>query len=235
MRGIYTAIYPLALRLLWVYRWLIVDDKVCTMLKGSRIDNEVLLNAGLDLMRQNGKPLTKLPSRSRSKLYALPNGETVRARTCNDHILIVVADKPSSDAKLNIEGTDWLLVVMPEVERTPGKLVAYLVPTVEAAASARRTHQDWLDTNPNTKNGNTTWNLWFSPDGPAKANDFAAKWATYRLEGESTTDSAGARTESEAAGTGGNIKAEVEAARDRIAKAAGVTAEAVRISIDFGV
>ena len=58
------------------------------MVKEDRIDNEVLLRAGLELMRLNSKPLTKLPSKGRSMLFELSNGETVRARTCNDHILI---------------------------------------------------------------------------------------------------------------------------------------------------
>jgi len=153
------------------------------MPKGPRIDNDLLLQAGLDLMKRNSKPLTKCSSAGRSMMYVLENGETVRARTCNDHILIVLSDKPSGDAKLNIEGTDWLLIVMPEIERTPGKVIAYLVPTKVAADAARQTHSDWLATSPNTKGGNTTWNLWFREDGPPKANDFARKWSAYRLEG----------------------------------------------------
>jgi hypothetical protein len=199
------------------------------MPKSPRIDNGALLTAGLELMRQNGKPLSKLQSSGRSMLYAISGGETVRVRTCNDHLLIVLADRPTEDAKLNIEGTDWLLIVMPEIERTPGRMFAYLVPTKVAVDAARRTHQEWLGTNPNTKGGNTTWNLWFDQDGPAKANDFAAKWSKYRLEGEATQP-AGLGETSEP----GNIKAEVEAARQRISRAAGVSPAAVRITVDFG-
>lgn len=40
----------------------------------------------------------------------------------NDHILIVLADRPGGDAKLNVEGTDLLLIIMPEIERTPGSV-----------------------------------------------------------------------------------------------------------------
>src|SRR5260370_41034626 len=119
------------------------------------VDNDALLAAGLDLMRKNGKPLTKILGTGRSMRYTLANGETVRVRTCNDAILIVLADKPSgSDAKLNIEGTDWLLVVMPEVERTPGNIRAYLVPSSVAVEATRRSHDRWLNSNPNTKGGN---------------------------------------------------------------------------------
>src|SRR6267142_101746 len=190
------------------------------MPKSPRIDNEVLMEAGLELMHQNGKPLTKLQSPGRSMLYSLPGGETVRIRTCNDHILIVLAKHPTADAKLNIEGTDWLLIVMPEIERTPGKALAYLVPTKVAVEAVRRTHQAWLDTNPNTKGANTTWNLWFDQDGPAKANSFAAQWSKYLLNGDS--EALGPEIFVTTTGSS-NIKAEVEAARQRISKAAGVS------------
>ncbi len=183
------------------------------------------------MMRQEGKALAKLQSSGRSMLYALPNGETVRVRTCNDHILIVLADRPDDSAKLNIEGTDWLLIVMPEIERTPGRVIADLVPTTVAVGAARRTHQDWLSTKPDTNGTNTTWNLWFDKDGPAKANDFGMTWSTYRLAGEGATNQpVGLGETSEP----GNIKAEVEVARRRISKAAGVSPAAVRITIDFG-
>jgi hypothetical protein len=201
------------------------------MPKSPRIDNDDLLKAGLTIMEQNGKPLKKIQGPGRAMLFALPNGETVRVRTCNDHILIVLADRPSDDARLNIEGTDWLLIAMPEFERTPGKIIAYLVPTAVATEAAKATHRDWLSTNPNTKGSNTTWNLWFDADGPAKANDFAKKWSMYRLNGDGQAAHA-----VNAQGNGSeplNVKAEVEAARQRISKAAGVPPEAVRITVDF--
>ena len=200
--------------------------------KGDRIDNGVLLHAGLELMRQNGQPLTKLPSKGRSMLFKLPGGDTVRARTCNDHILIAVADSPSKDAKLNIDGTDWLLIVMPEEERTHGKIIAYLVPTTEAVAEVRHTHKKWLANDPNTKGANTTWNLWFDDDGADKANNYAEKWVKYRVDGDiSTLDRAIEKAPVQE--QRGNTKTEVEAARERIASVAGVSPRAVRISIDF--
>ena len=204
------------------------------MARAERIDNVVLLQAGLELMRQNGKPLTKLPSKGRAMLFKLEDGQSVRARTCNDHILIAVADRPTEDAKLNIEGTDWLLIVMPEVERTHGNVLGYLVPTEEAVEEVRRTHREWLATGPATKGGNTTWNLWFDLEGTGKANDYAEKWAQYRLEGTIATGEV-ANDEAALAGEAdGNLNAEVRAAQERIARAAGVPPEAVRISIDFG-
>jgi hypothetical protein len=200
------------------------------MTKTPRVDNDTLLAAGLELMKQNGKPLTKQLGFGRSMMYTLANGETVRVRTCNDHILIVLSDRHSGTGKLNIEGTDWLLVVMPEIERTPGKVKCYLVPTIEAAKAARSTHQAWLDSSPNTNGDNRTWNLWFRKNGPEKANDFETKWSQFRLQGEADTQSLSV---SETADTG-NVKTEVEYARQRISKAAGVAPDAVKITIQFG-
>ncbi len=195
------------------------------MAKKSRVENDVLLRFGLEAMSRGGKPLRELPSKGRSMLYKLANGETVRLRTCNDHLLIVVAKTPDLDADLNIEGTDWLLIVMPEIERTPGKMIAYFVPTSEAVHEARRTHEEWLKSKPKTKGDNTTWNLWFRSNGREKANNYADKWAKYRLP----------HFVSEALqpDNSGNIRAEVEAARKRIAAAADVPIEAVKIVINF--
>jgi hypothetical protein len=198
-----------------------------------RIDNEALVEAGIAAMRTCGRPLTRLPSKGRAMIYALPNGETVRMRTCNDHVLIVVGDRPDPDAKLNIEGTDWLLLVMPEVERVPGKTVAYLLPTKVVEVEARRTHKEWLATNPNTKGDNKTWNLWFRKDAPAKANDYAAKWSNYRLSASVEADEAAEKPERHSVPRAGNVKAEVEDARRRIARAAGVPVESVKITINF--
>jgi hypothetical protein len=198
------------------------------------VDNGVLLAAGLDLMRQNGKPLTKVTGFGRSMRYTLPNAETVRVRTCNDHVLIVVSDKPKGPkTKLNIEGTDWLLIVMPEVERTPGMIRAYFLPASVAVEAARRTHHDWLATNPQTRGNNLTWCLWFRDD--EKTNNFDKIWSQYRLKGVAETHF----TPAPVAPPGNssepvNVRVEVESARQRISRAAGVSPEAVRITIDFG-
>jgi hypothetical protein len=206
--------------------------------KSPRIPNDDLLTAGLDLMRQNGKPLTKdEESFGRSMRYKMADGKTVRVRTCNDHILIVLADKASKNAKLNIEGTDYLLVVMPEIERTPGKVKAYLVPTKVAAEASRSSHQTWLDKGPNTKGDNRTWNLWFREDGP-KDRNYSMKWAEYQLKGEAVTTHAltgGNAVDAVSVNVSdGSVKSEVEMARLRISKVAGVAPDAVKITIAFG-
>ncbi|MBK7362135.1 MAG: hypothetical protein IPJ01_07525 [Micavibrio sp.] len=197
-----------------------------------KVPNSQLLDAGLDLLKQSGKQFAKMANKGRAMLYELDNGETVRVRTCNDHVLIAVADSPEKDANLNIEGTDWLMVVMPETPRTPGDVIAYMIPTNIAVREVRETHQRWLATNPRTKGENTTWNLWFNNDeGLEKAAGYAKKWAQYRLQGKINTQ--GTSVSPKPNGSANPVKAEVDAARMRIAKVAGVPIEAVRISIDF--
>lgn len=194
-----------------------------------RLDNNVLLEAGLELMRTNGKPLTRQPGHGRSMRFVMANGQTVRVRTCNDHVLIALADDPNPDkAKLNIEGTDWLLIVMPEVERTPGKVLAYLVPSQVAVDAVRFCHREWLKSEPTTAGKNRTFNLWFDPGG--KSGGYAEKWQKYLLHGSTEAKQA---SPIDATPTG-NIKDEVELARQRIAKAAGVSTAAVKIMVDFG-
>lgn len=159
------------------------------MVKSPRIDTGVLLAAGLELMKQHGKPLTKKPRAGSAKLYTLPNGDVVRVRTCNDHKLIVVTDSPSpEDAKLNIKGTDekahWLLSVMPVVARTPGKVIAYFVPTEVAVAGTRKHQRDWLLSLPKTAGDNKTWVLYFGEKRPAEVTDFQEEWSRYLLSGD---------------------------------------------------
>ena len=196
-----------------------------------KVDNDVLLNAGLDLMRQNNKPLSRLPSKGRSMLFALPNGQTVRARTCNTLNLVVNADRPSLDATLGIEGTDWLLIVMLEKQGT--KAAVYLVPTAVAVKGVRGSHEKWLALNPNTKGANKTWSVSFRPDAFPGAQDFSVVWAKYR---EGTTGVG------DPVRTGptelGNVKAVVDAARQSIAKSCSdvgflVEASSVKIMIDL--
>jgi hypothetical protein len=125
---------------------------------------------------------------------------------------------------------------MPETPRTHGNVMAYLVPTAEAVAEVRRTHRDWLATNPNTKGGNTTWNLWFAPDGPNKANDYAEKWDSYRLKGTVSTDEFMPEPPPHgihAPQDNSVLQAEVNAFQHRVATMLGLGPEAVKVSIEL--
>lgn len=199
-----------------------------------RVDNQALLEAGLQLMKQAGKPLERLPTNSRAMKYSLSNGESVRVRTCNDHILVVLAESASPNAKLNIQGTDFLLIVMPEVPRTPGAVIAYLVPTVVAVEAVRRAHAEWLASGPATKGNNRTWNIWFSDDA-AKSGGFAKKWAQYRLSGSVSTRTEGLPDSAVREGrrTSNKLGDVIAAAKKQIAEAAGVPLDAVKISVEL--
>lgn len=203
-----------------------------TCMSPGRVSNESLATAGLSLMRQAGKPLTRVPTSTRAMIYSENSGKTVRLRTCNDHLLVVVADSPNSDAKLNIEGTDFVLIVMPETPRTPGPVVAYLVPASVVAAAARDTHERWLKTKPRTKGKNRTWNLWFDDSGPGKASGFGKKWESYRLQGRANTTGSTSRSSSVQTGQP-SLNDVISKARREISEAAGVPESAVRISLDL--
>ena len=203
-----------------------------------RIDSKVLLEAGLELMRTNGTSLKRIPSHGRSMIYEMANSETVRVRTCNDHVLITVADRPTENADLNIEGTDFLLIVMPEKERTAGKIIAYLIPTEIVVDAVRESHRIWLNSNPNTKGNNTTWNLWFDKhyygaSGRREKHNYFERWADYRLEGEVTSMEIENQLFNQRQGDSVTIKKVIETARLRIAHVADVSPEAVKITIEY--
>jgi hypothetical protein len=197
-----------------------------------RVPNEALVRAGLELMKQCGKPLERIKSNGRAMIYRMGDGATVRMRTCNDHLLVVLADADDPDtAGVNVEGTDFVLMVMPERQRTPGPIVGYLIPTAIVADAARSTHKAWLATNPNTKGENRTWNLWFNKYGPSIASNFFEKWQQYRLAGSAL---AGLAIEASPSSSSlprlGDVIARAKA---QIAEAAGVPADCVKITIDI--
>ena len=151
---------------------------------------KVLREAGVTLLRKNGKSIASCTS-GNSMICTLSDGEEIRVRTCNFHLLIITADQPSPYAHLDIDGTEWLLIVMPEVENSAGRIIGYLVPTKEVKCRMIQSHKAWLQTNPNTKGKNKTWTLGFNRySGKGKDEhkelgyDFFTKWAEYRLKGE---------------------------------------------------
>jgi hypothetical protein len=196
-----------------------------------RVPNEALVHAGLELMKQCGMPLERVKSSGRSMIYQMGDGARVRVRTCNDHLLLVLADAADPEtAHLNVEGTDHVLIVMPERQRTPGPVVGYLVSASTVAAAARSAHKDWLATQPNTGGDNRTWTLWFNKDGPSKSNNFAEKWQQYRLRGSASAGSSVLPLGSPSSAKLGDV---IALARIQIAEAAGVPADRVKITIDM--
>jgi hypothetical protein len=164
-------------------------------------------------------------------IYRMSDDQTVRVRTCNDHVLVTLAENPEKGAALNIEGTDHLLIVMPETPRSRGPVVAYFVPTKVAVLAVRKAHEEWMASNPNTGGQNRTWNIWFGDGGPSGANGFAQKWFQYRLSGSFDIDGSG-RSKGL---TGDRMKLSqvIANAKRQISVAAGVPESAIRITIDL--
>lgn len=200
-----------------------------------KVPTSALIAAGVRAMEEADRPLTLHYKKGKVRVYKLPNGETVRLRTCNDHILITVADSTNLDATLNIEGTDWLMIVMPKVPRVDGEVLVYLVPTNVAVETVRSGHQAWLDSNPNTDGNNTTWNIWFGnrKSKLPQLHGFHEKWSEYLISGTIATTTLSDDRKSFEKKTL-STKAEIEIARQRIAAAAGVRESDVKITVDFG-
>ena len=83
------------------------------MKQRNQIDNNLLREAGVELMKKNKMPLGNI-TRGNSMIGLTPCNKSVRIRTCNNHRLIITANQPDPNASLDIEGTYWLLMVMPE-------------------------------------------------------------------------------------------------------------------------
>jgi hypothetical protein len=149
-----------------------------------RVPSKALVEAGLEVMRRNGNPLERRPSKGRAQIYSSKSGQSVRLRTCNDHVLIVVSERPDPSSPVNIEGTDLLLIVIAKERRQVGEVLVFLVPTEVAVKAAREGYKSWLDRSPVTRGKNTTWNIWFDETGLDASHGFMKKWHQYLLPSE---------------------------------------------------
>lgn len=196
----------------------------------NKVPNELLVEAALELMTLAGNPMTKLATGTRAMKYELPNGQTVRVRTCNDHVLVVLASSADESASLNIEGTDFLLVVMPETPRQLGPVIAYFLPVAVAVDDVRNAHAAWLTSGPATKGNNRTWNIWFD-EGPPSCSGFAIRWAKYRIADATRAATAAPTKAVQGNKPEGSLGAVIAKAKSEIAAAAGVPVDAVKITV----
>lgn len=205
------------------------------MANRSLIPNGLLQDAALRLMKKEGKSLERLPKKGTAKLFKTPEGKTVRIRTCNDPILVTVAKHAGKGAKLSIEGTDYILIVMPEIKRTYGPVIAFLVPTDIAVKDVREAHGKWLDGDPSTSGKNTTWNIWFGKGGPPASSGFFKKWNQYKLKSKAIVSPSAGHDSSSATQSGKLSLGEViKQSKKQISKVAGVPASAIKIIVDLG-
>ncbi len=211
-------------------------------MKAPKIPSSTLRDCALEQMKKNGTPLKAVHSGSRAMLYEMPDGRSVRIRTSNDPILVVAAESSEMDARLNIEGTDLLLITMPEKPRTPGPVKSFLVPADIAVNAVRDSHKKWLSTNPNTKGDNRTWNLWFDNTG-RPSGGYAEKWSTYLLSESADSLSEETLTDTLAPSTlsipGATPRKEtvadvIEGARQKISNLTGMPLDSIQIDIKLG-
>ena len=193
-----------------------------------KVPNQTLVDAAVEMMTAADRPMRRLATGTRAMKYALTDGKTVRVRTCNDHVLVVLASTAEEGASLNIEGTDFVLIVMPETPRQAGPVIAYLLPTDLAVEDVRRAHTAWLNSGPATKGNNRTWNIWFD-EGPPGCSGFAIKWAKHRMSSQPRNGGEGRLAIS--ARQSGSLGAVIARARSDIASAAGVPLDAVKITV----
>ena len=158
------------------------------MKQRNKIDNKLLREAGVELMKKNKMPLSNI-TLGNSMIGLTPCKNSVRIRTSNEHRLIITANQPDPNASLNIEGTYWLLMVMPERERTFGKVIGYLIPTAVIKEKMKISHEAWLGTKPQTSGNNHTWTLEFKKNTGKRLDrhkelgfKFFEKWKEYRFK-----------------------------------------------------
>ena len=137
----------------------------------AKIPTKELRSAGLRMMEKRGTPLTKRPGRK--QIYEMTNSEgeieTVRLKSNNGQILMVKSDGPHPEANLNIDDdTDWILLIIPQVQNDPKDIIGFLIPTKSAVERIRKSHKYWLESTPNTAGNNRTWKLEFNEYGSGK-------------------------------------------------------------------
>ena len=144
-----------------------------------KLKSEILRSAALEIATAAGRELKRIPVRQ--LLYETPSGETVRLRTNNDRCLMTATSSVDRDrAKLDIDGTDFVLFGVPVEKRGTDLVEAYLVPTQVAVTAIKDSHKAWLEAGGSTKGANRTWAIWLDKSVPT-SDMYAEKWHAYRL------------------------------------------------------
>jgi hypothetical protein len=187
-----------------------------------------LMEAGLALAANSGLPLKSISTDGRIRSYETEDGRTVRGRTCTLPQLPIVrvgdeVTAPGVPERLLrvFRENDFTLAITPEKARTPGAVMAFLIPNEviieHLYASAKAGSKDWsLSLRDKT-------------------------WAAYRLAG-SASATFGSRPLPDPKGEDGvratpssprSLGEVIEEARRNIAAAAHVPESSVKIQIDL--
>lgn len=156
------------------------------MMIGPKIPNAALIKCAAEIMSAENRSFEPISTRGRSMIYRTEDNKTVRLRTSNDHVLVIAA-KPLEDKwQLNIEGTDYVLVVMPVIQRVVGEVRAFLVPTELLVRLVREEYAEMLNQVPEIGMKPNAVTVQFgSPNNDGEPFDRA--WDPYLLP--HTTDS----------------------------------------------
>jgi hypothetical protein len=209
-----------------------------------KIPNKVLKTCALELMALNGQPLEMMSSRGRSMLYKLQTGATVRVRTSNDPVLVVGAESTDNGLKLNISGTDFILLVMPEKPRTWGEVKGYLIPTSEAISAIKSANPTAFTGRQENHQKGTALTIWFQSSDRLDSN-FNEKWLKYLLKSRVDAsdyqdlheDNHGERVKKKKARTAKNnmtVGDVIDEARKRISTITGLPVKSVKIEVRLG-
>ena len=132
-------------------------------------------------MAKSERRFEPVPSSGRSMIYRTDNEMTLRLRTSNDHVLVIVANPQGDSWDLNIKGTDLVLVVMPTHPRSVGEVRGFLVPTDVLVDAVFDEYRSPLSMPPSSDATPYAVPLAFgasSDDG----SSFATTWEKYLLE-----------------------------------------------------
>lgn len=146
---------------------------------GSGYTTEELRRVGLDAMKRCSGELTKSTTH-RGQIYYTVDKKLVRLRTNNDRLILTATDGTNPTAKLDLEGCDLVLLVVPRIKRMRGTVEVYLIPLQDIKSAFELSHRDWLK-DANTKGSNFTWQLALDAAKPASMGGYAERWLKYRL------------------------------------------------------
>lgn len=135
---------------------------------------EKMREAALRALRSHGKDFSRI--HNHKLLYELADHRTFLLRTNRKRILILKADDPGVDAKLDLEAAELVIFCCPRDHHYE----VYMIPTSVVGRDARAERVEWYKT-AKTKGANMTWQMVFDNDVGRVCYGYAEKYKQYRL------------------------------------------------------